>query len=439
MVKTSSKSSPRRQSLNKSIRALIAQHLWLKILIGMGLGIALGLTLSPAGLALVPESLAQDIGSWVALPGRIFLGLIQMVIVPLIICSIILGITTSGSLEFLKTMGLRIVPYFVFTTALSISIGLIVVNVIKPGSFIDAGFVETAMSSGQGHVPAKTFEDLTIPERIANLIPTNFTQASLDRDMLKIVIGSIILGIVMLSLKQAITKPFNDLCVFGQIATMRIISWAMVIAPYAVFGLICEIVIKIGFDALAGVGMYFISVLAGLLLMLCAYLLIISLIGGRNPITFLKSIREVQLLAFSTSSSAAVMPLSIQAAEEKLKVRPEIARFVVPLGATINMDGTALYQGVAAIFLCQIFGVDLSAGETAILLLTTIGASIGTPATPGVGIIVLATILIGIGVPPEGIGIILGVDRILDMCRTTINVTGDLTATAVMERWMKKK
>ena len=404
----------------------------------MGLGIALGLALSPSGLALVSAPLADMIGSWVSLPGRIFLGLIQMVIIPLVVCSIILGITTSGSMEFLKTMGLRIVPYFILTTGLSITIGLIIVNIVKPGSFIDAGFVEAAMGNSAGYIPAQTFEELTVPQRIANLIPTNFTQASLDRDMLKIVIGSIILGVVMLSLKPETTKPFNDLCVFGQVATMRIISWAMAIAPYAVFGLICEIVIKIGFDALAGVGMYFISVLAGLLVMLCMYLLIVSLIARRNPFAFLKAIREVQLLAFSTSSSAAVMPLSIQAAEEKLHVRPEIARFVIPLGATINMDGTALYQGVAAIFLCQIFGVDLSMGETILLLVTTIGASIGTPATPGVGIIVLATILIGIGVPPEGIGIILGVDRILDMCRTTINVTGDLTATAVMERWMKK-
>ena len=404
----------------------------------MGLGIALGLALSPSGLALVSAPLADMIGSWVSLPGRIFLGLIQMVIIPLVVCSIILGITTSGSMEFLKTMGLRIVPYFILTTGLSITIGLIIVNIIKPGSFIDAGFVEAAMGNSAGYIPAQTFAELTIPQRIANLIPTNFTQASLDRDMLKIVIGSIILGVVMLSLKPETTKPFNDLCVFGQVATMRIISWAMAIAPYAVFGLICEIVIKIGFDALAGVGMYFISVLAGLLLMLCMYLIIVSLIARRNPFAFLKAIREVQLLAFSTSSSAAVMPLSIQAAEENLHVRPEIARFVIPLGATINMDGTALYQGVAAIFLCQIFGVDLSMGETILLLVTTIGASIGTPATPGVGIIVLATILIGIGVPPEGIGIILGVDRILDMCRTTINVTGDLTATAVMERWMKK-
>lgn len=430
--------SARGHAMGRSTQSMIAQHLWLKILIGMGLGILTGLALSPSGLALVEAQAAYTAGSWLALPGTLFLGLIQMVIVPLVVCSIILGITTSGDLNFLKTMGARILPYFIFTTVISITIGLFLVQMIKPGLYIDAGFVEAAMGESLSAVPSKTFEELTIPERIGNMIPTNFMQASLDRDMLKIVIASIIIGIVMLGLPKETTKPFHGLCVFGQVATMRVISWAMAIAPYAVFGLICEVIIRIGFDALAGVGLYAMTVLAGLLCMLCVYLLIVTFVAQRNPFDFLRAVRDVQLLAFSTSSSAAVMPLSIQTAEEKLKVRPEIARFIVPLGATINMDGTALYQGVAAMFLCQIFGVDLSNGEIALLLITTVGASIGTPATPGVGIVVLATILVGIGVPPEGIGIILGVDRILDMCRTTINVTGDLTATAVMERWIKK-
>ena len=181
------------------------------------------------------------------------------------------------------------------------------------------------------------------------------------------------------------------------------------------------------------------TVLAGLLCMFCVYCRIVILVAGRSIKDFLIGIREVQLLAFSTSSSAATMPFSIKAAEEKLDISEEVSRFVVPLGATINMDGTALYQAIAALFLCQVFGVDLSASEITLLLLTTVGASIGTPAMPGVGIVVLATILTGIGVPPTGIALILGVDRILDMCRTTINVTGDLTATTVMQRWLKTK
>ena len=429
--------SSRGQSLDRSVETLEDQHLWLKILIGMALGIGLGLALSPSGLALIPAQTAYQAGSWIALPGTVFLGLIKMVIVPLVVCSIILGIAASGDLAFLKSMGARILPYFILTTAISISIGIILVQLVKPGLYIDSDFVRSAMGQAAGAVPMQTFEELTIPQRIANLIPTNFTEASMNRDMLKIVIAAIIIGIVVLTLPKDTVKPFKDLCIFGQVATMRIISWAMAIAPYAVFGLICDIIIRIGFDALVGVGIYALTVLGGLLCMFLVYMVIVTIVAGRNPLTFLAAIRDVQLLAFSTSSSAAVMPVSIKAAEENLKINEKVSRFVIPLGATINMDGTALYQGVAALFLCQVFGVDLSSGEIALLLVTTVGASIGTPATPGVGIVVLATILAGIGVPGEGIGIILGVDRILDMCRTTINVTGDLTASAVIERWMK--
>ena len=429
--------SLRRKSIRQSIKYLLEQHLWLKILIGMALGILVGLALSPEGLALIDSETAGIAGKWIALPGVIFLGLIQMVIIPLVVCSIILGITTSGDIDFLKKIGLRLLPYFILTTMLSISIGMILVTTIKPGEYVDSGFVQAALGDMSDRVPDKTFENLTIPERIGNLIPTNVLQASLEKDMLKIIIAAILIGIVMLTLPKETTKPFSDLCVFGQVATMRIISWAMAMAPYAVFGLICDIVIKVGFGALAGVGMYFLTVLLGLACMLAMYMAIVCVIGKRHPLEFLKAIREVQLLAFSTSSSAAVMPFSIQTMEDKLHIRPEIARFVIPLGATINMDGTALYQGVAALFLCQIFGVDLSFDQIVLLLLTTVGASIGTPATPGVGIVVLATILTGIGVPASGIGIILGVDRVLDMCRTTINVTGDLTASTVMQRWLK--
>ena len=215
---------------------------------------------------------------------------------------------------------------------------------------------------------------------------------------------------------------------------MKIVEWAMKLAPYAVFGLICSITIKIGFDAISSMFMYIFTVVFGLVLILCFYLIIVYLASNMKPLEFLGKIKEVQLMAFSTSSSAAVMPLSIDTAETKLEIPTSISKFVIPLGATINMDGTALYQVCAAVFLAQVFSIDLSFVELFVLALTTVGASIGTPSTPGVGIVILATILQSIGVPLEGIALILGVDRILDMCRTTINVTGDLTATLVMKR-----
>ncbi len=435
------KKSQRGKSLDEATEFILSRHLWAWILAGMVLGVLVGLGLSPEGAAIIGKETAYTLGEWIALPGTIFLSLIQMVVIPLVICSIILGVTDSGSLGFLGRMGARLVPYFIFTTMISITIGIVLVQLIRPGDFIDQSLAQTALASGaaSGNTPQKTFNDLTIPQRIANLIPTNLARAELDKNMLQIVIASILVGIAMLSIPASTGKPLKDLCVAGQVVSMKIISWAMAIAPLAVFGLLCNITIRIGFDAVVSVGVYAMTVITGLFCMVIVYKLIVKILAGRSIFDFFAGIREAQLIAFSTSSSAATMPVSIKAAEEKLKIRPEIARVVIPLGATINMDGTALYQAVAALFLCQVFGIDLTFPEMVLLLLTTTGASIGTPATPGVGIVVLATILIGIGVPPEGIALIVGVDRILDMCRTTVNVTGDLTATTVMEKWMPAK
>jgi len=238
----------------------------------------------------------------------------------------------------------------------------------------------------------------------------------------------------LLKIKTKAAKTVEEVLDFTQAASMMVVNWAMWMAPVAVFSLMIKAVSSMGLSAIAGMGVYMACVLAGLFAMLIVYLILIRVLAKRSPLAFLKGIRDAQIVGFSTSSSAATMPVSLRVAEENLKLREDIRGFVIPLGATINMDGTALYQAVAAIFLCQVFGIDLSIGQTLILLLTTIGASIGTPALPGVGLIVLATILGGIGVPAEGIGLILGVDRLLDMCRTTINVTGDLTASAVMNR-----
>jgi len=408
------------------------KNLWIKILIGMGLGIAVGLALSPTNGALVDNMTALEIGEWVALPGVIFLGLLKMIVIPLIICSIVLGVTASGDLGFLKQTGLKLVVYFIITTFIAITIGVGIVQLINPAQYINTSYVEQTMASTDA--PSMIFDELSIPQRIENMLPVNMTEASLEMNMLQIVIFSLFLGIIMLTMPKDNTKIFSDLCEFGQSACMKVIEWAMMLAPYAVFGLICNITIQIGFDTIAGVGAYMLSVLAGLFGMFLVYMIIVAVISKRKPMEFLRAIRNTQIFAFSTSSSAATMPFTLKAAEKNLGVNPKISRFVVPVGATINMDGTALYQAAAALFLCSLFGVDLTGGEIFLLMLTTVSASIGTPATPGVGIIVLATILSSIGVPPEGIGIILGVDRILDMCRTTLNVTGDLVATTVMDR-----
>jgi Na+/H+-dicarboxylate symporter len=432
-------SSQRQDIMEDANQRILSNKLWLYILIGMALGIAAGLALSQDGFNLISETTRNILSPWIALPGVIFIGILKMVIVPLVLCSIILGIATSGSLEHLKQMGLRLIPYFILTTAIAITIGISMASLIKPGDAISEEFKASVTQSESPQSTPKTLENLTIPDRIANIIPSNPQQAKLDRNMLQIIVMAIFIGVCVIVLPAQKTQSFREICEFGQMACMTIISWAMMIAPIAVFGLLCDITMKIGFDAIQSTALYVATVIGGLLTMGIVYLLIAYFITGRAPLTMLRDIREPQILAFSTSSSAAVMPISIQAAEEKLRVKPEVSRFVVPLGATVNMDGTALYQSAAAIFLCQVFGIDLTLGETVLLLVTTVGASIGTPAMPGVGIVVLATILAGIGVPLAGIGLILGVDRILDMCRTTINVTGDLTACCVMDRFMRDK
>jgi len=417
---------------------LLRTRLWVQILIAMVLGIGLGLLLSPSGAAMVSQELAYAIAPWVALPGSLFLAMIQMVVIPLVMSSIILGIAGSGGSDVVKKVGLRIAPYFIATTTIAVVIGITIAIEIKPGDFVNAELVQ-AMAGETPHAviaEGSAPENINLSEQIARLIPSNPTQAQVDKDMLAIVVYALFIGVALLALEKRLSKPLLELMTSVQALTMKIVNWAMLLAPLAVFGLLCDITIRVGVEAILGMSVYVATVIFGLLLLLGVYLLIVTFIGKKSPLAFLRAVREAQLLAFSTSSSAAVMPLSMKTAHEKLGVRKPIAQFVVPLGATVNMDGTALYQVVAAVFLTQVFGVELTLSGLLVLTLTTVGASIGAPSTPGVGIVILATILQGIGVPAAGIALILGVDRILDMCRTTVNVTGDLTACVVMDRWV---
>jgi Na+/H+-dicarboxylate symporter len=217
---------------------------------------------------------------------------------------------------------------------------------------------------------------------------------------------------------------------------MTVVRWAMLLAPFAVFGLMARLTSQVGVDALLGMGMYMLTVLLGLFVLLMLYLVVVFVFARISPMRFLGSMRELLLLAFSTSSSAAVMPLSIRTAEEKFGIRPSISQFVIPLGATINMNGTALYQGVATVFLAQVYGIDIGMSGLALIVVMAVGASIGSPATPGVGIVILSMLLSSIGIPPGGVALIMGVDRILDMCRTAVNVSGDVVTCCLMDRWI---
>lgn len=410
----------------------LIKKLWFQVILGMILGVCFGLLLSPSAFALVSSETAFKIAPWIALIGNIFLALIKMIVIPLVLSSIILGITSAKSVEALRKMGLIIVPYYISSTLFAVTLGIIITNFINPGSYVSKDIINQ-ITVANIQVEKET-QNISIPDLIVDLIPVSIAKAELSGNILAFVILAIFAGVALLNLKDEESKPLIDLAKSLQAFSMKIVEWAMKLAPYAVFGLICSITIKIGFDAISSMFMYVFTVLFGLFLVLCFYLSIVYLVSKMKPMEFLEKIKEVQLMAFSTSSSAAVMPLSIKTAEEKLNIPPSISKFVIPLGSTINMDGTAIYQACAAIFLAQVFAIELSFFELFILAITTVGASIGTPSTPGVGIVVLATILQSIGVPIEGIALILGVDRILDMCRTTVNVTGDLTANLVMKR-----
>ncbi len=430
------------KNLNRHLQNLVQGRLWLKILIGMAAGIIIGILLSPS-TGLVSHELGNTIGNWLALPGNIFLSMIQMIVIPLIFASIITGIAAGENLEYLKKIGLRAVAYFLVTTAIAIIIGIGITYLIQPGQFID-----TSMAEAQQEIAVSEGTDISeendeilplteMPQLIANLIPDNPLGAMVEKEMLQVVLFAIVLGIALVSLKPEQAKPLLDLLSSIQEVSMTVVKWAMLIAPFAVFGLMAQTTINIGLDALLGMAVYVLTVIGGLMILLIMYLLILAIYVRTSPFKFLRDVREVQLLAFSTSSSAAVMPLSIETAEDKLNIKPSNAQFLIPLGATINMNGTALYQGAATIFLAQVFSVELSVASLVLIVVTTIAASIGTPSTPGVGIIILAMVLNSVGIPASGIALILGVDRILDMIRTAVNVTGDLVACLVMEKWLK--
>ena len=427
--------------LNKYLENLVQGRLWIKVLIGMVLGIAIGMLLGPS-VGLVDSRAATTIGNWLALPGQLFLALVQMIVIPLVFASIVRGLAASEDVELLKKLGLRVVLFFLGTTTIAILIGVALALTIRPGSFVNAELVKAALGSPTQIVQTETPKTPgldQIPQTIVGLLPKNPLGAMVESQMLQIVLFAIVFGVALINLAPIQSKPLLDLLGSLQEVCMTVVKGAMRLAPLAVFGLLAQLTSKVGLDVLLGMSVYVSTVLIGLFLVLVMYLVILSLVRKMGPRDFLRNIREVQLLAFSTSSSAAVMPISIKVAEERLGVRPSVSQFVVPLGATINMNGTALYQGVAAIFLAQVFGIDISVGGLVLLVITAVGASIGSPATPGVGIVILSMVLSSVGVPVSGIALIMGVDRILDMSRTAINVTGDLVACAVMDEWVGGK
>ncbi len=417
------------------LRVWITSRLWAQVMIGMVLGFGLGLLLSePTGL--MPPDTAKWVGHWLALPGQIFLALIAMVLIPLIFSSIVGGLSGAGSGNELRSVGLRLAAFILATTTAAAAIGVMLAQWLSPGKGL-VGFSPEPAGSG---MPPETGElaDLpapdaqaTVPDLIVDILPTNPTASIVQGDMLAVVVLALLVGVSVTQVQPKRAAPFLALMDALLSISMNIVKWAMFLAPFAVFGLMAQLVMRMGFETMVGISGYVGTVLLGLVMLFCLYLVIAFLFARITPPRFIKAAGSNLLLAFSTSSSSAVMPVTIQSARQ-LGVPENIANLVVPLGATMNMAGTALYQAVAILFLAQLAGVDLTLGQIAVVVGTLVASSIGAPGTPGVSIAILINVATSMGIPVEGMVIILGVDRLLDMCRTAVNVTGDLVAAVLL-------
>ena len=412
------------------LSGMVRARLWLQVLVAMALGVGLGMAIGPTGGLLAPAT-AQLVGNWIAMPGYLFLAMVQMIVIPLVVASIILGMASSQDMQQLRSMGLRTGLFFLFTTVVAALLGLAMALGVQPGDYLQAGQMPVSTAT-QAAAQAPSLS--TLPTRIVGIVPTNPLQASVEQNMLQVVVFAVFVGVALVTMERRLAQPLLDLLGAVQEVSMVVVRWAMYLVPAAVLGLMTQLTARMGLDALLGMGVYVATVL-GALLLAFGFLMAVYAVGRRrSPWTFLRGSRDVLLLAFSTSSSAAVMPLTIRTAEEALGVRPGVSRFVIPLGTTINMAGTALYQVIATLFLAQVYQVDVGLSGLLLVVVLAVGASIGSPGTPGIGIVILAMMLGTVGIPTEGIALIIGVDRILDMSRTTLNVAGDLVAASVIDQ-----
>lgn len=406
-----------------------------KIIIGLVLGAAAGLASytwarDATWVAWLREYIAQPVG-------QIFLRLLIMTVVPLVFCSLTVGVAGLGDIRRIGRVGGRAIGYFLVSTALSATLGLILVNLVRPGDGLDATVREQLMTTyrtqAQGIQQAMTIKPGV--DMVVNIVPRNPVRAAADLDMLGIIFFSVMVGVALTLIPEEKSKPLQKLLETGGEVIVKIIDIAMKLAPYGVFGLIFVVTSRFGWDLLGVLGKYVAVVLLGLLLHGAVTLsAMVRFLGGLNPVTFFSRIRASMITAFSTSSSNATLPTNLAVAEEQLGISPRIAGFVLPIGSTMCMNGTALYEGVTVLFLAQVFGVSLSLGTQIFVIILSVITAIGAAGVPGGSLPLLMVVLATVGVPPESIAVILGVDRILDMSRTTLNVIGDMSATVYVAR-----
>jgi proton glutamate symport protein len=411
-------------------------QLWQKILIGLAAGVAVGVVANIGDIGWLQSTLAG-----IEPIGTIFIRLIMMIVVPLVVASIIIGTASLGDIRKLGRLGGKTVAYYLITTAVAVTIGLAVSNIVRPGSRIDEATRDSLSAQSAAEAASRldiAAERPTVGETIERLVPNNVIAAAASGDLLPLIIFSIIFGAAVTLIGK--DSRNNILGFFNGVndTVMVIIDWIMRLAPYAVFALVGHIVAEFGMDLLRSLLVYSLVVVGGLMIhVFGTYALIARTFARISPLDFFKKIAEAPLVAFSTSSSSATLPVTMETAQEKVGVSKEVSSFVLPIGATINMDGTALYQAVAVMFIAQIYGVPMSVGDQLVIVLTATLASIGAAGVPSAGIVTLILVLQSVGLAAytqAGIALILGVDRILDMIRTAVNVTGDLTGASVIAR-----
>jgi DAACS family dicarboxylate/amino acid:cation (Na+ or H+) symporter len=370
--------------------------------------------------------------------GQIFLRLLFMLVIPLLFSALVVGIAEMGDIRSLKRVGIKTLVFTIGISAIAVVLALSVVNIFQPGGGVDPALAQTLLADareGAGAIISKTAETPSGVEAVLNIIPNNVFAAAAANDILAIMFFALVFGIGLLlvdtpqsnRLQEAIEGLFH--------VAMRLIGIVIRLAPIAIACFMFNLAAVFGWDLLVRLGAYVGVVLLALgLHMFVVYPIALAVLGGMSPVRFFRSVQEAMVMAFSTASSNATLPTAIRVAEDQLHLPPRVSRFVLTIGATANQNGTAIFEGVTVLFLAQFFGVELTLGQQLVVLSMCILGGIGTAGVPAGSLPVVALILGMVGVPPEGIGLVLGVDRFLDMCRTALNVTGDLTAAVVISR-----
>lgn len=410
-----------------------------KIIIGMVLGVAFGLLAITMGWD-------QFTSHWIKPFGTIFINLLKLIAVPLVLASLIKGVASLSDISKLSRIGSKTIALYLVSTVLAVTTGLVIVNTIQPGSYFSEEkrieFKEKYASKTEAKMQAAAeVKDQGPLQFLVDIVPQNFMQATTNnKNMLQIIFFAILFGIAMIMLpdeKTVYVKGFFD---GVNDVILKIVDLIMTTAPYGVFALLAALMVDFSdgdvnnvIELFSALGLYSLAVILGLFIMiLVVYPIVLKLFTRMSYFKFFKGIMPAQLLAFSTSSSAATLPVTMERCEDHLGVSKEISSFVLPLGATINMDGTSLYQAVAAVFIAQAFGLELDLSQQLTIVLTATLASIGAAAVPGAGLVMLVIVLGAVGMDPEGVALIFAVDRILDMLRTVVNVTGDATVATVI-------